>query len=64
LAHTVSAQNAVQCVAPILASQICLWLFDFKLKPIFATAPKDLKKGARFKKGQNQLKNNHLATII
>jgi hypothetical protein len=36
--------------------------FDFKLEPIFDTAPAASKNKACFKSGQNQLKNNHLAT--
>ena len=36
--------------------------FDFKLEPIFDTAPAASKNEACFKSGQCRLKNNHLAT--
>ncbi len=38
------------------------WWFDFKLEPIFDTAPAASKNKARFKSGQSRLKNNHLTT--
>ncbi len=38
------------------------WWFDFKLEPIFDTAPTASKNKARFKSGQSRLKNNYLAT--
>ncbi len=40
---------------------ICL--FDFRLKPIFATALAVLKIIAHFKNGQKCVKNNNLTTI-
>jgi hypothetical protein len=36
--------------------------FDFKLEPIFDTAPAASKNEACFKSAQSQLKNNHLST--
>ncbi len=38
-----------------------MW-FNFKLEPVFNTAPASSKNEAHFKSGQNRLKNNHLAT--
>jgi len=43
----------LQSVSQIWASQICLWWFDFKLQPIYATAPAALKNAAQFKSSQN-----------
>jgi hypothetical protein len=45
-----------------LANLICQRWFNFKLEPIFDTAPAASKNEARFKSGQSQLKNNHPAT--
>ena len=36
----------------------------FRLKPSLATAPSPSKIVARFKSGQNQLENNHLALLV
>ncbi len=41
---------------------ICQWWFDFKLEPIFDTAPAASTNKACFKSGQSWLKNNQLAT--
>jgi hypothetical protein len=38
------------------------WWFDFKLEPVFDTAPATSKNEARIKSGQNRPKNNRLAT--
>ncbi len=46
-----------------LAKQICQCWLDFKLEPIFDTAPAASKNKARFKSGQSRLKNKHLATL-
>jgi len=40
-------------VQSVWASQIYLWLFDFRLKPIYTTVPGASKNDAQFKKGQN-----------
>ncbi len=48
--------------SPIYESWICLWWFDFKLEPIFDTAPATSKNEACIKSGQNWPKNNRLAT--
>ncbi len=37
-------------------------VFDFKLEPVFDTAPATSKNEAHIKSGQNQPKNNRLAT--
>ncbi len=43
----------IQCVSGIQLSLICLWWFDFMLKPIFDTAPAASKNEAHVKSGQN-----------
>ncbi len=43
---------------------LLLWWFDFRLKPIYTTAPAASKNDAQFKSGQNRLENNHLASLI
>jgi len=48
----------------IWASLISQWWFNFRLKPIYDTAPTASKNTAQFKRGQNWLKNNHLALLI
>ncbi len=55
------SESATECFADLQA-KICLWWFNFKLIPIFATAPAATKNEAHFKCGQNVLGNNHLAT--
>ncbi len=45
-----------------LAKLNLLWWFNYKLEPIFDTAPAALKNEARVKSGQNWPKNNCLAT--
>ena len=40
------------------------YCFDFKLEPIYTTAPAASKNDAQFKSGQNQLKSNHFALLI
>jgi hypothetical protein len=40
------------------------FLDGFGLEPIFNTAPADSKNTAQFKSGQNQPKNNYLASLI
>ncbi len=47
-----------------LGNQICLWWFDFKLKPNFTTAPAAFKNYIHYKSGQNWLENSHLTTLI
>jgi len=51
-------------VSWIWASYISLWLFGFRLEPIFTTAPAASENPIQFKRGQNQLENNHLALLI
>jgi hypothetical protein len=41
-----------------------MWWLDFKLEPIFSTAPATSKNNSHYKTSQNSLKNNHLATLI
>ena len=47
-----------------LGKLICLWWSDFRPKPIIATDPAASKNDTHFKSGQNQLENNHLASLI
>jgi len=54
----------IQSVSRIWASWICLWRFNFRLKPIFTIALAASKNYAWFKKGRNWLKNNYLASLI
>jgi len=53
-----------QRASRIWASYISRWWFDFRLVPIFNTALAASKNDARFKKGQNQLKNKQLSLLI
>ncbi len=41
-----------------------LWWVHFRLKPIYTTAPAAFKNDLRFKSGQNQLENHHIALLI
>jgi len=54
----------IQSVSGIWASSTCWWWIDFRLKPIYTTAPAASKNNARFESGQNQLENDHLALLI
>ncbi len=47
-----------------LGMVICIRLFHFKIKPIFATAPAASKNDAHYQSGQYWLKNNHLASLM
>ena len=40
-----------------------IWQFDFRLKPIFYTAPAAPKNTAHFKSGQKWIENNPLASF-
>ncbi len=57
------AANVMETVGTVCFRDFCQWWFDFKLEPIFDTAPSASKNKARFKSGQSWLKNNHLVTL-
>ena len=40
----------------IFSQKICLWWFNFRLKPIYTTAPAAFKNDAQFKTGADAIK--------
>ncbi len=48
-------------------SSLCQWMYYYEfvsIQPIFSTVPAASKNDAKFKRGQNQLKNEQLALLI
>ncbi len=54
--------RALQSVSQIWTSLICLWCFGSR-KCLILRPPLNSQNDARYKSGQNSLKNNHLASL-